>query len=76
MKVLDVLDLRAAINGNRRRQSFVEKFALVITQDHDGLGGGFLELFAEHFHRAAALLETLAADLDGDLIGKSRCALF
>ena len=47
-----------------------------LTQDHDGLGRGLLELFTEDFHCAAALLETIAADFDGNLVGEPRGALF
>ena len=47
-----------------RRQAFVEKLALIVAHDDHGFGRDLLELLAEHFHRPAALRETLAPGLD------------
>src|SRR5579863_5522271 len=61
--MLQVLDLRATINRDGRREPFIEKLALIVTDDDHRLGSGFLELLRERFHGLVTLRKTLAPGL-------------
>ena len=61
MQMLNVADLRAAINGDGGGESFIEEFALVVSHDDHRLGIDLLEFAAQRFHGGAAAFVALAA---------------
>src|SRR5215469_14261561 len=71
VQMLNVADLRSAIDRDGGRQALVEKLALIVADNDHGVRIHLLEFPPERFHRGAAALVTFAPRLDIDLGGEA-----
>ncbi len=69
--MLQVLDLGATIYGDGRRETLIEKLALIVTQDYDGFGSGFLEFLSQRLHGPVTLFKPRVLGLHRNFGGES-----